>query len=270
MLDVGQGDCIHIRSEEGNHYLIDGGNSSKSQVMKYQILPYLKSEGVSHLEAVFVTHSDIDHCSGILTMLEEYPAEALSIGSLILPDIAESSMDEQYLELERLAAEKDIRVQYMSRGQKITDGEMRIHCMHPYQDYETETANEYSLVLLLTYGEFSGLFTGDVEGEGEEAMWKYMQAAGKAEGDKRLTLLKVAHHGSRYSTSEEMLESLQPKLAVISCAEDNSYDHPHEETLERLAAVGSRMLTTPECGAITVEVGKEIRVSWIKGDKETG
>ena len=264
MLDVGQGDCIHIQSAEGKHYLMDGGSTSKSQVMKYQIIPYLKSESVQHLEAIFITHSDSDHCSGVLQLLETYPADGLTIGSLILPNIAEGSKDEAYEEMEQLAGEKGIKVQYMSRGQKIEDGAMSLRCMHPHKDYETENGNEASLVLLLTYKEFTGLFTGDVEGNGEELMWEYMQEymqEGRRETeDKRLTLLKVAHHGSRYSTSEEMLEELRPRLAVISCGKENSYGHPHEETVERLEDVESKIFVTAEGGAITIEVGKEIRI----------
>lgn len=276
MLDVGQGDCIHIQSEEGNHYLVDGGSSSKSQVMKYQILPYLKSQGVRHLEAVFLTHSDSDHCSGLIELLEAYPSDGLTIGSLILPHIAESSMDEQYKEIKQLAGEKEIQVQYMSRGQKLEDGAMSIRCLHPYRNYDTESANEYSLVLLVTYKQFTGLFTGDVEGEGEACMWEYMQKyrneykqeyGHKTEADdtdRRFTLLKVAHHGSRYSTSEEFLDAWNINLAIISCGQNNRYGHPHEETLERLENVGSKVLTTPECGAITIEIGEKVKVYGFK------
>ncbi len=79
MLDVGQGDCIHIRSGDGRDYLIDGGSSTKKEIMKYQMLPYLKFMGVRHLQAVFVTHADKDHCSGIIELLEEYPVRGLTI-----------------------------------------------------------------------------------------------------------------------------------------------------------------------------------------------
>ena len=95
MLDVGQGDCIHIRSGDGRDYLIDGGSSTKKEIMKYQMLPYLKFMGVRHLQAVFVTHADKDHCSGIIELLEEYPVRGLTIGSLVLPAIDRESAYEQ-------------------------------------------------------------------------------------------------------------------------------------------------------------------------------
>ncbi len=276
-LDVGQGDCIYIRSGEGKHYLIDGGSSSKSGTAEYQILPYLKYEGVRKLEAVFVTHSDSDHCGAVLDILEEYPAEGISIGSLILPAISADSMDETYAELKELAEKQGIHVQYMSRGQYMEDGGMRITCMHPYRGYDTRETNEYSLVLLLEYGCFSGLFTGDVEGIGETEAWEYMQeylsggavktdyagdvgtdvSPAGGEGQRmsggRLTMLKVAHHGSAYSTGEELLSGLRPRLALISCGENNPYGHPHRELLERLEAAGCRIYITAESGAVTVE-----------------
>lgn len=116
MLDVGQGDCIYIRSGEGKHYLIDAGSSTKKDMMEYQVIPYLKFMGVEHLEAIFVTHLDSDHCGGVFDLLEEYPMQGLTIGSLILPDIGRESADNSYEEMENLAGEKRVKVQYMSRG----------------------------------------------------------------------------------------------------------------------------------------------------------
>lgn len=254
MLDVGQGDCIHIRSGEGKDYLIDGGSSTKKEVMEYQILPYLKFMGVKHLQAVFVTHADADHCGGVVDLLEEYPVRGLSIGSLVLPDIDRESADEQYRKMEELAEKKGIPVQYIGRGQRIEDGDMNVVCIHPAAGYKTEERNEYSMALFLEYKKFTGLFTGDLEGAGEETAldyWKEQKAA------KNLTLLKVAHHGSANSTGREMLEVLSPRLALISCGANNRYGHPHEELLERLEEAGSRIYSTPEHGAVTVY--------WMKG-----
>ena len=114
-------------------------------------------------------------------------------------------------------------------------------------------------MLLVAYQGFTGLFTGDVEGAGEESMWGYMQeymqkyAGESGVDDCNVTLLKVAHHGSNYSTGEEMLNRLRPRIALISCGKDNRYGHPHEELLERLERAGSRIYDTPGYGAVTVE-----------------
>lgn len=268
MLDVGQGDCIHIRSGEGKNYLIDGGSSTKKDVMEYQILPYLKYKGVDCLEAVFITHSDDDHCGGIMDLLEEYPSLGIKVKHIILPDIGRKSADDRYREIEELAAQRGIRVLYMSRGQRIEDGEMEISCLHPYAGYETREANEYSLVLLLSYQGFTGLFTGDVEGAGEDMMWEYAQEYMEKYGETgRLTLLKVAHHGSKYSTGEKMLDKLLPRIALISYGENNRYGHPHEELLERLGRTGSRIYHTPDWGAVTVEKkGREVEIETFRYD----
>ena len=265
MLDVGQGDCIYIRSGEGKHYLIDAGSSTKKDMMEYQVIPYLKFMGVEHLEAIFVTHFDSDHCGGVFDLLEEYPMQGLTIGSLILPYIGRESADNSYEEMEKLAGEKRVKVQYMSRGQRIKDKEMSFTCMHPDTGYETGEKNEYSLVLLLTYQEFKGLFTGDVEGSGEVMAWEYMRGSGKAD---ELTVLKVAHHGSGNSTGMEMLDILSPRIALISCGKNNRYGHPHEDLLKRLDTVGSRIYTTPEYGAVTV--GMEGRKIWVDSFRKEG
>lgn len=261
LLDVGQGDCIYISSGEGRHYLIDGGSSSKSGVAQYQMLPYLAYEGAGHLDAVFVTHSDGDHCNGILEWFGEYPAGGITVGSLVLPDIDADSRDGEYGELVRIAGEKGIEVNYMSRGQYVEDGGMRLTCLHPAQGYGTKEANEYSLALLLDYGNFSALFTGDLEGRGEDEAWEYLQGDRRRYGRNgetdRLSLLKVAHHGSAYSTKEEMLSSLRPRVALISCGKGNRYGHPHGELLDRLETAGCRIYTTAVCGAVRVRTDGE-------------
>ncbi|WMC92008.1 DNA internalization-related competence protein ComEC/Rec2 [Kineothrix sp. MB12-C1] len=252
-IDVGQGDSIHIRSDMGKNYLIDGGSTSKTDVGSYQILPYLKSQGVGSLDAVFVTHADEDHCNGIATLIEGAGEGGIDIRCLILPDVEEGSRNERYRSLKEEAEEKGIIVKYMSRGQQFTDGSMKILCMHPEEDYHTKEANEYSLVLYLTYGSFQALFTGDVEGAGEEKVKGSIRAIREeADWEKGITLLKVAHHGSKYSTDEEILELLQPKIALISCGENNRYGHPHEELLERLEKEECDIYMTKEGGAITV------------------
>lgn len=265
MLDVGQGDCIHIQSANGRHYLIDGGSSTRGDVAKYQILPYLKAKGIRRLEAVFVTHSDVDHSGGITAMLKEYSENNIMIGTLVLPDIDADSRDDQYRELENLAAEKDIPVQYMSRGQVIKDGDLRLACMHPAAGYATDSSNEYSLALYLSYGNFTALFTGDAESGGERELQQYMKDymnGGGNNGRKKLTLLKVAHHGSANSTGEEFLKDIPPVLAFISCEKKNQYGHPHKELLERLEEAGTRVYITTENGAVTVEAeGEKCRIS---------
>ncbi|WP_342756796.1 DNA internalization-related competence protein ComEC/Rec2 [Kineothrix sedimenti] len=263
VLDVGQGDSIHIRSEAGMNYLIDGGSTSKSDVGNYQLIPYLKSQGVERLEAVFVTHADADHYNGIETLMEASDKGGIKIAGLILPDIGESAKSEAYEKLIKEAKAHRINVRYMSRGQFFENGEMRITCVHPYEGYDTSDTNEYSLVLYLRYENFSALFTGDVEGEGEEQLKRYMGESGILQGT--ISLLKVAHHGSGNSTSEELLKLLHPRLALISCAEKNSYGHPHPDLLDRLENQKCEVYITKDKGAITVHTdGRRIEIGTFK------
>ena len=285
-LDVGQGDCIHIESGGGKHYLVDGGSSNVSSVGKYRILPYLKYCGAGEIEAIFVTHPDEDHCNGILELLELTDEEGIMIKRLCLPDVSVFSRTDAYWELIRAADNAGVPVVYFSKGMSLQDGEMSLQCLHPVAGYAAENENEYSLVLLVRCDEFEALLTGDVEKEGEEMLIQTLRELNgeMADGGQAKTnitgsgigveptentfmevdVLKVAHHGSRYSTSEEFLSLIRPEVAVISCGRNNFYGHPHEETLERLADVGSEVYSTAEGGAITVTIGKKLEVGLYK------
>ena len=252
MVDVGQGDCIYLTDDSGIHILIDGGSSDKSDVAEYQMMPYLKHEGVSYLDAVAVTHPDNDHISGICAMLEEMGTSGISVGTLYLPDVGEAGKNAEYHELERIAQAAGVSVGYLSVGDTLKCGKVMLTCIHPEEGWNTAEPNAYSTVLYLTYGNFSALFTGDLEGEGEKQMLERMPDFPlAAEG---VTLLKVAHHGSKNSTDEAFLQAINPQIALISSGRNNRYGHPHEELLKRLEDSGCYIYRTQESGAITVRV----------------
>ena len=279
-LDVGQGDCIYIRSESGKSYLVDGGSTSKSKVGEYQITPFLKCKGVSSLEAVFVTHGDKDHYSGIEELLENTKADRIRIERLVLPvtEKGQGETEEGCGRLKQLAWQQGIDVVYIKSGDLITDGKLKLECLNPSVDsvesegtfgmtgQESEDKNEQSIVLYLTYGKFSALFTGDVTGEPEQNVSGVMK---RKLGGKSLTVLKVAHHGSMYSTDEAFLKNVQPKIAVISCGEKNSYGHPSPETIERLEGCGAEVYYTMKSGQMTLKISKEeIRITeYIRKDE---
>ena len=264
VLDVGQGDCIFLQTEDGTSYLTDGGSSSVSKVGKYRMIPFLKYQGASQIKAVFVSHADSDHCNGIAELLEQAELEGIMVDNLVLPDLADECRSSGYEELVDLAGQNEVTVQFLHEGQQFQDGELLFQCLHPSKGYRAEDLNETSMVLLVTYKEFSMLLTGDVQGAGEEHLtqelkaWKGPGVTDHAETE--LTILKVAHHGSKNSTSEEFLEAANPKLAIISCGEGNRYGHPHEETLERLEKADIPRFCTKDYGAITVTVARESRV----------
>lgn len=289
-LDVGQGDCIYVELPGKEKFLVDGGSSSVGSVGKYRILPFLKAKGVRYLEAVFVTHPDEDHCNGIQELLSMGKQQGIRIGCLILPDIGESSKGQGYRELEKAASEAGISLQYISRGQYIQGKGALLECLHPASGFESTDANAYSIALRLTSGSFTALLTGDLEGTGEQALLEELSARRKisenrgadsmaggladnmvgrladntAGGPAGITLLKVAHHGSKNSTSEEFLQMINPAIAVISCGKNNRYGHPHEETLERLSEADISWFCTKDYGAITVSVDAKGRVA-VKG-----
>lgn len=253
-LDVGQGDCIVMRNENGNCYMVDGGSTSRSKVGKYQILPFLESMGIGELEAVFVTHPDEDHISGIVELMEQ-TGYGVRIKSLILPDASDEIKEEKLAGLRDQAAKNNIPVRYIGRGDAIRDGKLKFTCIGPEKGIATDEVNEISTVLYTEYEEFRMLLTGDVTGEPERELLEEL------EGRDALTLLKAAHHGSKYSTPPELLELTDPVYAIISAGEDNRYGHPHEELMERLMRQGCHIYQTPESGAVTVRVrGGRIRV----------
>lgn len=247
-LDVGQGDSLVV--ESGRFVMLnDGGSSSASAVGEKRILPYLKQRGIAALDAVVVTHPDADHTNGILELLELIGEQktALRIRHLFLPVWMKGSEKENPF---ILAAQKaGIMVEYLKKGDEIRAGELTVSVLHPGagEDYTGEE-NAGSVVLQLSCGACRALLTGDLEGSGEE------EVLGAAE---RCQILKVAHHGSRNSTSEAFLNRIQPQISLISCAWPGRYGHPHRELLERLRACKSHIYGTPVDGAVTVQLKRD-------------
>ena len=257
MLDVGQGDCVIIRNANQKVYISDCGSSSISRVGKYRLLPFLKYKGYGNIEAVFISHLDEDHYNGILELLEAMDKERIKISYLVLPkEIKKLTEQKQKLEeLLFLAEEKKIQTVFMKGEDRILDGKMEILCLHPREGDYTDNANEDSMVLDISYGEFTLLLTGDVEGRGEEKLIACLKNK-KQYTHKQYEILKVAHHGAKGSTTEEFLQQIRPKLGLISCGRDNRYGHPAEETLKRLEKYGVKILDTRKGGAITIKVNK--------------
>lgn len=238
-LDVGQGDCIVISSPSGKHYMIDGGSSDVSEVGKYRILPYLKSQAIHSLDYVIITHFDEDHYSGIEEIIGSYPIHHL----LIFQNIG-TKKEEGYQRIAQLAEQAGIEIHACSRGSQLKDEELSLICQFPEENYQAEK-NQQSLVFLLRYHNFRCLLTGDLELEGEEEFVK-MDLTG-------VEVLKVGHHGSKNATSESLLQKINPSLAIISCGKNNRYGHPHADTLKRLEEIGCQIKITANEGAVWIE-----------------
>lgn len=258
-LDVGQGDCACVRQGTQSCYLIDGGSSSVSKAGQYRILPFLKEQGIQRLDGIFVSHMDEDHVNGILQLLEMSAERetGLKIERLFLSKCEETQKQRE--KLETAGKKAGCRIFYIKKGSTVKTDKLKITCLSP--EKENMESNEGSQVLLVQAEGLSVLFTGDVEGKGEEELLSLCR-----ENHITCDILKVAHHGSRNSTSEEFLEAVRPKAAVISCGEDNLYGHPHRELLERLEKKGIPVFQTELTGAVFAIPDKEsIRVSFQYG-----
>lgn len=246
-LDVGQGDGCVLETPEGQHILIDCGSSSQSGVGQYQLLPYLKNQGISYLDAILVSHTDKDHISGIQELLE-FMRDHLTViraGKLILPGWEEEP--EAYQELKELAVQAGVETVAGNAGDVLQAGSVELVILAPERGTLGTDVNEDGLVAEIRCGEFLGVFTGDI---GEETERKLLEKLHDVD------FLKTAHHGSRYSTSEAFLQRTMPEIAVISCSSTNTYGHPSPETIERLEKAGCRIEYTMKSGAVSIMIQK--------------
>lgn len=246
-LDVGQGDCVIVQTKSGENYLFDCGSTSRKDVGRYVLLPYLKYHGIRRLDAVFVSHPDEDHVNGIKELLAMREENGISVLQLILPAIDTTEREPQLGEL--LRAGEGLNVRYLASGDGWRCGDADFLCVNPEENGSAGNKNAYSLCIYMRIGEdMSMLLTGDVEGEGEEKLLEALRERSVEE----TTVLKVAHHGSRNATTEEFLRQTPPRIAVISCGKNNRYGHPHRELLERLEETGALVIKTSEAGAVTL------------------
>ena len=278
MLDVGQGDSILIQMPGGETVLMDGGSTSRSHVGQYVITTALQYYGIVKLDYVIATHMDEDHISGIEELFETgYPVEYLLLperkkagkpaaegkGQEIESQVNGKEQVEEDMEIFAYKAKNvGTKVEYFQRGDRIQFPENAIlRCLHPYAGFESEDKNAASLVFHLEYGEFDVLFTGDLESSGEKELCRFFGEESKYDEKTVWEILKVAHHGSKYSTGPAFLDWVSPKAALISAAKYNRYGHPHKETLKRLEDHGADIIMTAESGAIFVETdGKRWRM----------
>ncbi len=257
MLDVGQGEAICIRTPEGATVLSDSGSTSVGKVGAYRVKPFLLASGVSVVDAVLVSHCDLDHISGIEELLEENGRE-ITIRTLILPDVSGASReqegsgagrDEATEQLAAKAALAGVEVQYAKAGDALQVQGGTFTCLAPEEGSLSADRNENSAVYVFSRGKFRLLLTGDLPAEREDPLLGQQELS--------CQVLKVAHHGSKNSTSEALLQKTSPKTALISCGKNNRYGHPDKELLERLEAAGIRWYCTSEVGAVCLKVGED-------------
>ncbi len=244
-IDVGQADSALLECD-GEYLLIDGGNRDDGEL----VVTYLEQQGVEELSAVVCTHAHEDHVGGLPSVLAVYPTAAVyaptkTYSSRVFDDFLYYT-DQQGLE-----------VTMPQPGDTLTLGSTQITVLGPVKTYPDP--NDTSIVLKVTYGETSFLFTGDMETGAENDMLDYWE--GKM--DWSVDVLKVGHHGSNTSTSYRLLNETSPTYGVIPVGKDNDYGHPHDEPMSRLKQAGVVTLRTDELGHIIARTdGNEVSFTW--------
>ena len=248
MLSVGQGDCILLQEKDGHVFLVDGGSSDVKEAGKYRLIPYLKYHGIRYIDGIFISHAHEDHYSASLELLQS--SCGISVGTVFFSEMAEEN--EAYDVLRKVAYRSGSRITYIRQGDRIRAGDLSLFCLYPSGKLTVTDENEASMVLYVTLRGYTMLLTGDSTENCDAAVMQAMKQNGMREVD----CLKVAHHGAKTSSSASLLTYISPKLALISCGRDNSYGHPHRETLDRLADCGSQVVRTDEAGEIAVQIRK--------------
>lgn len=233
-LDVGQGDAAFIELSDEKTLLIDAGIRSSGE----KIIDFITSRGHTHLDYVIATHPHADHIGSMDQILSTF-----TIGTLYMPDASTDS--QTYQRMMNVISEKQIPVVTVTPQQTAfsTENQTGIF-LSPTPQLYTDLNNQ-SAVLKLTYQNASYLFCGDAE---EAAEMQMLSFGNMLDSD----VLKVGHHGSSTSSSEMFLSAVTPLYSVISCGSNNSYGHPAEQTLLRLAAVGSQIFRTDLQGDIMI------------------
>ncbi len=243
VIDVGQGDSILVVFDTGETMLIDAGTKSSAK----KISNILDTYGIEKIDVLVATHPHADHIGGMESIVKEY-----QIGRIYMPDKPSSSAT--YKNLVSAVAENDIPVVEAYAGLDFILGPATCTIVSPQKDIKSD-ANNASVVIFLDYGETDFLFTGDMETKAENIVLDEGYLID-------VEVLKVAHHGSSSSTSEDFLIAVSPDYAVISCGQGNSYNHPHEQTLELLSLYNIELYRTDIVGDVVFTAdGRNIKVS---------
>jgi competence protein ComEC len=236
--DVGQGDAIFVETPQRHQILIDGGPSSKIIEKLAKEIPFWDRS----IDLIILTHPEKDHITGLLEVLKRYKVENV-LWTGIVRNIPE------YKEWLNLIEKEKATVKIAKAGQKVSckNCQWKIEILYPFENLEGmefDDSNDTSIVSKLIFGNSSFLFTGDIYKDVEESLVL-------TPFDLNSKILKVAHHGSKTSSSEKFLEKVSPEIAVISVGE-NKYGHPNKETLETLENYGIRVLRTDLNGDIKI------------------
>jgi competence protein ComEC len=265
-LDVGEGDSIFIQFPDERRWILDAGglrtassleSTHTMDIGESVVSRYLWHEWIARLDRVILSHTDRDHSGGIPAVMRNF-----KVGRFDYPRVRSDAILDAIL---HLARERQTAVKPLHKGMEETVGPVKISVLNPPVDHAMKSTNDSSLVFRFAFGRFSALLTADVEKSAEQEI--LLQP-----GDLSCRLLKVAHHGSRTSTTDAFLDRAQPRWAVISAGRNNPFGHPSPEVCARLLRRGTRLILTSEEGAVKVETdgSRYIIGSHINGILERG
>ena len=238
-LDVGQGDAALITTPTGTTLLVDGGGRpferASRSIGEAVVSEYLWWRGLDRVDYVLATHADADHIDGLNDVVRNFAVNSALVGRI-------PTSDPEFLSFSQSLGET--KLQLIQAGDVIRFGEVEVRVLWPPPG--NESTNDDSVVLKLKFRDCSILLTGDIEKKTEAAL------AEGAAMDLQADVVKVAHHGSKTSSTEPFVTKTKPRFAIVSVGRDSMFGHPHAEIVERWQAVGAEVLTTGECGTITV------------------
>ena len=260
MFDVGQGESILVETPRGRRVLVDAGGAPFGggvDIGARVLAPALWSKGVRALNTLLITHGDPDHLGGALDVLADFVPQRVWMG-------VEVPNHRPTMDIRDAAARTGIPVEFKREGEADTDGELRVRVLHPpAPDWERRRVrNDDSIVLEIVYRDVAVLLTGDISAEVEREIVPLLTHA-------KTRILKVAHHGSRTSSSTELLSAWRPQFALISAGRGNTFGHPAPEVLQRLEEVDAQVYRTDRDGQITLETdGFLVRVRTFRDNHE--
>ena len=248
-VDVGQGDCTFIVTPRNKTILIDGGGSTGSDfdVGESTLLPYILDRGYKKIDLMFISHFDQDHIGGLFTILRE-----LKVNRVCISKQEENS--ENYKKFLEIVKERNITVFTVKIGDKIKiEKSLYFDILWPQEEQiEENRINNNAIVMKLIYNGFSCLFTGDIEKVAEDKIVSLYKDKSVLESD----ILKVAHHGSKTSTTEEFFKLVNPKISLIGVGKNNLFGHPSSEVIERLEKSNAKIYRTDMNGEINIIINK--------------
>ncbi len=242
-VDIGQGDCIHIKTPSGKNIMVDGGGSFYFDVGRKTLMPYFLKNGVGKIDLAIVTHMDLDHVGGVVSLAEEGFIDKIAVYE---------GIDTQYDNY--LTLKENAEIVYLKKGDRITIEEsVYLDIINPIPELiEKNNENNNSIVSILNYGEDKVFLSGDIEGDLELKI--------SEEFDVRSNVLKVSHHGSDSGTSEEFLNKVSPDIAVFQVG-GNNYGHPSKRIVELCKKKGIIIYRNDADGAIRFYSNGEVLVT---------